>query len=414
MCEIVVLDPEQTPIQAAQEISVRFHDEQGDGLGVVAVHNEGDAFDYNIFKSTAPHWQTLYTFFKRNYGAWRIVIHGRAMTSGKRNWDTCHPIEVECGKCEFDYVVHNGSVRKHTQKRGGLTTAGHDFNTEVDTEVIAHTVEELPDSVSDHGYNTYPLKGNLNYLLFSEDGILVRSGSKYDLSDSFTMTCSYRDFDEPEELGFTRGRNKRWALVTPSNESPEIEIEESYRRNSTSSRNTTTSNVTSAQDLNSEAEPGDWQDYSGQDSRANPNKYTETVDVTYDDHADFENISAIKVAPGVMRVIDHDENEDEYVFRDDDPRLYFWYAPDPTPDNIGDLEQEAQGRGRSSEQESLEMLFEGEEAHGPEGEAVYEEVATTVAGEIDEVTVADLADIKDDVIEAAFGGAKAAQKAHGD
>lgn len=411
MCEIAVLDPKQASIEIVQQIAANFHEEQGDGLGVLTIHNERDELDYNIYKSTDPHWATLYTFLKRNYeDAWRVVVHGRAMTSGDRNWHTSHPIEVQCDKCEFDYVVHNGSVRKHDEKRGGLVTAGHNFNTAVDTEVIAHTVQNLPETVEDHTESTYPLKGNLHYLLFSKNGIFCRSGSKYDLSDDFTMTCSYRDFDNPEELGFSRGRNSRWCLVTPGEDEPDVQIEKSYVRNSGTT--STTGNTTNS--TSQDATDGKWASYVDQVENEQVVQDTSaSMKITYTDHASYPNVSALKVAPGVMRIIEHDIGATEYIFRDKDPELYFFYAPEDAPANLDQLSRAAEGR-TDENQSSLKELFQGvdEENEDVVGEAVYEEVATTVAGGVDEVTVADLAEVKDEVIEAAFDGAEAAEAAH--
>lgn len=420
MCEIAVLDPEQASIEITQQLARRFHEEQGDGLGVLTIHNEGDSFDYNIYKSTDPHWQTVYTFLKRNYDdAWRIVVHGRAMTSGKRNWHTSHPIEINCDKCDFDYVIHNGSVKKHEEKRGGLVTAGHNFNTKVDTEVIAHTIGSLPESVKGFTTATYNLKGNLHYLLFTDEGILCRSGPKYDLSDEFTMTCSYRDFDEPKELGFTRGRNRRWCLVTPDEEEPEIEIEESYVRTSTTTSANTTTARTATSNTQDDTTRGAWEYYTDQVENEKTEQNTSaSVKITYTDHADYDNVSALKVAPGVMRLIEHDMDETEYIFRDREPELYFHYAPESPPENLDQLakiaENDQRGWEEDPEQAALtELFFEGEgQSEDVVGEALYEEVATTVAGGVDEITVADMAEIKDDVIEAAFDGVSAAEAAN--
>lgn len=415
MCEIAVIDPEQAPIQAAHQICGTFHEEQGDGLGVLAVKNHGDHFTYDTYKSTDPHWQTLYSFFKRNYDeAWRFVIHGRAQTSGRVARDTSHPIEVDCQHCDVDYVVHNGSIRNHRNIRAGMSSQGHSFNTKVDTEIIGHKVGAIPDDISDHSRSTYTMSGNLNYLVFSADGILVRVSQKYHLTDDFTMTCSLNKFEDYEELGFERGNDNEWMLVTPNGAEPEVETKNrtvytagrSTSSTGSSSSSRTRSATTGAQRSSVER----WNDWQNRVSDDDGEYGPETFTVEYKDHAEFDHITAIKVAPGVMRIIDTDRDEEEYIWRDEDPRLYFYYAPDPTPDNIDQLEQLAEAsRQREAQQATLES-FPQEEV----GAAVAEEVSSTIARNVDGVDISDLAEVREDLVDDAVVATQSAVEQYGD
>lgn len=389
MCEIAVVDPEQANLTIIQQIAAKFHEEQGDGLGVLAVKESPDGFEYDTYKSIHPHWQTLYAFLKRNVeDTWRFVVHGRASTCGDVNRESSHPIRVDCDKCQYDYVVHNGSVRNHRNIRGGLSSAGHDFNTKVDSEVLAHKVSELPETVEDHDRSTYSFRGNLNYLLFSEDGILIRVSSKYHLTDDVTMTCSLRSFDDYEDLGFERGNDTEWMLIEPGEDGPEIETKERSRTSRPSS------NVYHAGNA--------WGGYQGaSETQSNPDTYTKE----YTDHCDeYEHIVAIKVAPGIMEIIDKKDGQSKYVYRDANPRLYYWYAPDEPQASIEYLEEKAEQNPYKPGQTQLGDFGDSADDGGadeafPEEEEVKQSAAATIIEEEGNVSNEEALEIAADVYE---------------
>lgn len=404
MCEIAVIDPEQAPISAAHQIAAKFHEEQGDGLGVLAVLNRGGHFEYRRYKSIHPHWQTLYNFFRRHYSdAYRIVIHGRASTCGNVNREAAHPIQVDCDCTEFEHVVHNGSVRKHRNIRSGLISQGHTFNTKVDSEILAHKVQELPDTVEDHTRSTYDFRGNLNYLLFSENGIFVRVSQKYHLTDDFTMTCSLSAFDDAEDLGFERGSDNEWMLIKPDGADVDIETKERRVWKSGSKYNGQSNGVYGTN-------TGTYRN-NQQNQRNVTTTSSSTHTETYTDHADFDYITAIQVAPGVMKIIDNENGSEEYVWREEEPRLYFWYAPEPEPDNIEYLEELAE-RGKDisaafvdeEDQSTLEdfpnQRFE---------EAIVEETTNAVQETVDDLTIDDVAEVQEEIREAVKSGQAAIQ-----
>lgn len=329
MCEIAVLDPDQCSIESIHQVAGKFNKEQGDGLGFVLIKNDGDSFSYETYKTISPHWQTIYSFLKRNIdSAWRIVVHGRAGTCGGVNREAAHPIKVDCEHCSFDWVVHNGSIRRHRNIRPGLISHGHEFTTSVDSEILAHKVQELPESIDDHDSTTYSFTGNLHYLLFSDDGILVRTGRKYHLTDDFTMTCSLNFFDDHEAYGLERNTSVEWMRITPGDEEPTIETKEHTTRSSYRS-----SGINSQSNLNN----GAWTNNNRTQSETTEQESTESHrhTVSYQDHSEYDNLTVIKVAPGVMRVIDDSGfYEDRYVYKDQEPRLYYWYAPEHPPENV--------------------------------------------------------------------------------
>lgn len=395
MCEIAVVDPEKCSPAIIHQIAAKFHEEQGDGLGLLAVQPRGDeGFDYRTYKSVVPHWQTMYSFLKRNMeDTWRFVIHGRASTCGDVNRESAHPIRVDCDSCSFEYVVHNGSVRKHRNIRAGLTSQGHHFNTKVDSEVLAHKVQELPPTVEGFDGSTFSFRGNLNYLLFADEGIFVRVSKKYHLTENFTMTCSLRDFDDYEELGFERGNRTEWMLIEPGEDGPKIETETRTRR---------TTNTTSRTGNNYSRRASGGSVYWASDYTSEDQTYTRE----YTDHCvDFEHITAIKVAPGIMEVIDKEAGKSQFVYRDADPRLYYWYAPEEAPDNLQQLEELAEENPIKPGQTNL-MDFasdeEDEENEGneslPEEEVITKPTAEVVAKE-EGVTMEEAAEIADEVYE---------------
>lgn len=381
MCEIAVVDPEEFPVQALMQLSTVFHEEQGDGLGVVAVKEDEDSFEYRTYKSTDPHWHTLYSFFGRHIDdAWRFIVHGRAMTSGKVNRETAHPIEVDCPKCDVDYVVHNGSVRNYETKQTTVMNKGHQLNTMVDTELIGHYVESIPDSIDDHGSTTYSVYGNLNYLVLSDDGILVRAKSRYFLSDDFTMTCSLTKFDSAEEFGFDPEANNEWALIKPGADGPEIDVKERTTRTRTSSSGTTYRN-------------GNKYRYSGEatgTTSADDDKYV----VRYEDLSSWETITAIRVAPGVLKVIELESDEREYIFEDENPRLYYYYVPEDMPEEYKD--------------DTTTQTTVADHVEGDVEEAIEEFTSSTVEKVVDDADEADVKSVTGQVAAAAARGAEEA------
>jgi predicted glutamine amidotransferase len=385
MCEIAVVDPEQADATVIHQIAAKFNEEQGDGLGVLAVQDTGDTFNYETYKSTNPHWQTMFAFLQRNWeDTWRFVVHGRAATAGRVNRKNSHPVPVDCSECEYDYVVHNGSVRNHKNVRAGLTSQGHSFETPVDSEVLAHKVQELPETVEDHDRNTYLFRGNLNYLLFSENGILVRVSSKYHLTDYFTMTCS---FEEEESIGFEEGDDTEWMLIEPGNDDRDIETKE---REETSRRGSW-NGWASGSDRRSKYAGG------GGNWRSNSRSSDDTHTIEYVDQSNWDGITAIEVAPGVMKVIDDDTQNHRFIKREEDPEIYSFYSGETT---------EAPGR-----QSSLDESFPDEEViddmepdeQGNVAKAAANAAAQAVASTVETITVEDVAEVEEEV-EAAITG----------
>ncbi|MCS6767157.1 MAG: glutamine--fructose-6-phosphate transaminase (isomerizing) [Candidatus Nitrosocaldus sp.] len=106
------------------------------------------------------------------------IGHTRWATHGVVNDINAHP-HVSCdGRVA---VVHNGIVENHVELRSMLTTRGHIFRSETDSEVIAHLLEYLPTPVVYDGNSiskalldlTSMLSGSYSFVALVHDGTLV-------------------------------------------------------------------------------------------------------------------------------------------------------------------------------------------------------------------------------------------------
>lgn len=196
MCEIAILDTQQYSPGELKAAAVTLYESMGPSLGVVAVHDneEEGRFDYDIYKAVVPDREDVFSFVDRarEEGAFRLIIHGRLATHGEINKENAHPIEIDCSECDIDYLLHNGVISTYRRDKSAMEELGHEFSTDVDSEVIAHAFQQIPDGFDteqdlDH-YSWQPA-----YILLSEDKVFIH-GRRYRLSNRGTMAHGHRDF----------------------------------------------------------------------------------------------------------------------------------------------------------------------------------------------------------------------------
>lgn len=224
MCEIAVtpsIAPERT--DDLVRLCRVLYQTNNDGLGIVAVHRDetGDepSFEYQIWKDPDPNFDDVVPGIFEMYSDYadRFIIHARLGTSDGVGYAQTHPIAVNCDECDIEYVVHNGMVTQ--QRFSDYVDDGHEFTTQVDSELIAHEVgavpDELPSMDEDEDWEAPDdgIRGQLNYLLLSSDGIFVRNEGKYNVTDDFRVACNRRDWDSDAEIPGDDGRG--YHLFTP-------------------------------------------------------------------------------------------------------------------------------------------------------------------------------------------------------
>lgn len=222
MCEIAVY-PGSSNADEQKALAETLYSENPDGLGMVAVY-DGDEFDYSVHKSESPDFDAVRGFLNAHSDAWRIITHARLATAGGTGFQETHPIEPRCNECDVDYIIHNGGVYGHNRDRKALERRGHDFTTAVDSEVIAHKHGGVPDSLDD--FNQPQLAGSLNYLVLSDNGILIRNDGKYRVSYDMQMSCGYRGWQNRDDC------EQGYALFRPDRSVEKVDLQQQMYKSS--------------------------------------------------------------------------------------------------------------------------------------------------------------------------------------
>ncbi|WP_018249303.1 glutamine--fructose-6-phosphate transaminase (isomerizing) [Orenia marismortui] len=138
MCGIVgyIGNRQASPIlvEGLQKLEYRGYDSAG-----VALYNDGEI---NIFKTVGKLFELEALTDKEDPKGSIGIGHTRWATHGKPSTPNSHPHTSANGKFA---VVHNGIIENYMELREELKAKGYEFESETDTEVIPHLIQEYYD-----------------------------------------------------------------------------------------------------------------------------------------------------------------------------------------------------------------------------------------------------------------------------
>ena len=140
MCGIIARighdEAAETLLSGLENLEYRGYDSAGiavqNGAGVKVHKRSGEVADLKAELSTRPHG---------NAG----IGHTRWSTHGPPTDENAHP---HTDSSQEVAVVHNGVIENYTELRAALRSKGHEFDSDTDTEVIPHLIEEYRDSTT--------------------------------------------------------------------------------------------------------------------------------------------------------------------------------------------------------------------------------------------------------------------------
>lgn len=98
----------------------------------------GSGTDLTVYKGTGDPRELAATYDLANAEGWQGLAHTRMATESAVTPEGCHPFSVGPDQC----LVHNGSFANHATIRRELRAAGHEFDSENDSEVGARFVAD--------------------------------------------------------------------------------------------------------------------------------------------------------------------------------------------------------------------------------------------------------------------------------
>jgi len=161
-------------------------------LGIVAVSKMDSSFEYQTYKAMDPDQEDISYFVDGEYDNTDLfIIHGRLATHGERNLESAHPIGIDCDECSVDYVLHNGVISTHDRIRRKTEQNGHEYTTDVDSEVIAHKHGGVPEEI---GKLSQQIAMQPCYILLNDERIYIHTSWGYKLERDGELARNHRQF----------------------------------------------------------------------------------------------------------------------------------------------------------------------------------------------------------------------------
>ncbi|MGJ0316166.1 glutamine--fructose-6-phosphate transaminase (isomerizing) [Aliarcobacter cryaerophilus] len=141
MCGIVgyigKYDTTKILLDGLKELEYRGYD----SAGIAVLHGN----EIDVFKAVGKLVNLEEKVNQNNKDRYNLGIgHTRWATHGKPTEVNAHP---HLG--EYSYVVHNGIIENYKELKDGLTSLGHNFVSQTDTEVIVHLFEHYNNKLND-------------------------------------------------------------------------------------------------------------------------------------------------------------------------------------------------------------------------------------------------------------------------
>src|SRR3982074_977223 len=140
MCGIIgyLGDRQATPILMESRKRLEYRGYDSAGVAVLELPKAGSARLTSVTKSEAK-VDLLIDKLKANMPTGKLGIgHTRWATPGNPTFVNAHP-HTDCHNRIF--VVHNGIIENFAELKAELQSAGHEFTSDTDTEVVPHLIE---------------------------------------------------------------------------------------------------------------------------------------------------------------------------------------------------------------------------------------------------------------------------------
>ncbi|MBS3740815.1 MAG: glutamine--fructose-6-phosphate transaminase (isomerizing) [Candidatus Cloacimonetes bacterium] len=144
MCGIVGYIGKQETLPILIEGIKRLEYRGYDSAGIAVINDKGELIIHKRSGKIVEMEKTLPD--EKNFNSCLGIAHTRWATHGEPSTTNAHP-HLDCENKIA--IVHNGIIENYKVLKKNLQNEGHKFNTDTDTEVLAHLIEEVYDKIND-------------------------------------------------------------------------------------------------------------------------------------------------------------------------------------------------------------------------------------------------------------------------